>query len=108
MSRKDPRRAYSVRLPSRVLRLVRAQQKNSRGRRLMDTARVLIVRALSQDTPPRAPCDKVAATIQPRLLQLPPKERAKLAKLAQTTSLTEEQVICELLMASHGSSTPDY
>lgn len=107
MSRKDPRRAYSVRLPPPVLRRIRARQAHSRGRRLMDTARVMLVKALSQDTPMRATCGAIAATLQPRLLQLPAADRAKLTALAQETGLREEQLICELLLASEDPATLD-
>lgn len=91
MSRKDPRRAIAVQFPPEVWQALRARQARSRGRRLMDTVRVVVANALPGiDTWPVPP--------EPggprRALQLPRQLRARVADLAKTTGLSEAQIIC--------------
>ena len=105
MSRKDPRRAIAVALPREALRLVRQRQAQSRGRRLMDTLRVMLTEALAQHPAPRRPFSGPQPTASSlRLLQLPPAQRVSLAALSQTTGVAEDVLICELIL---GRAPPD-
>jgi hypothetical protein len=97
MSRKDPRRALPIRLSAPVLRHVRQRQARSRGRRLMDTVRVMLTAALNGDglpPPPRCPAPPDAPV---RLLQLPRPQRTRLADLSRRTGLDPSQLVCALL-----------
>ncbi len=98
MSRKDHRRAMALALPPVVLARLRARQKRSRGRRLMDTLRVAIAQALSVPSPVLVPCPSAPSGTTLRLLQLPRDLRARLATFSRDHGMTESDAICGLVL----------
>lgn len=98
MSRKDPRRAIAIALPPEVLVRLRARQKCSRGRRLMDTLRISLQQALAQPAPVLVPCPAAPRGTTIHLLQLPRDLQRRLAECGRNTGLTENDAICALVL----------
>ena len=98
MSRKDPRRAIAIALPRQVLTMLRARQKNSRGRRLMDTLRVSLEQALAPPAPTVVPCPPAPPGTAIHLLQLPRALRARLVAFSQVNEMSEAVAICALVL----------
>ena len=98
MSRKDHRRAMALALPPVVLARLRARQKRSRGRRLMDTLRVAIQQALAVPSPVLVTCPPAPPGTTIRLLQLPRDLHARLSELSRDRGMPEADAIRALVM----------
>lgn len=98
MSRKDHRRAIAIALPPVVLAGLRARQKRSRGRRLMDTLRVTLQQALADPLPVLVPGPPAPPGTTLHLLQLPRALRARLAAVSRANGLPDTDAICALVL----------